>query len=71
MSEASVVNTLRTAATNNNFGEFAVNASSIQGIAVNESPSTSPTGKTTGRSSDGMVQLNMYSLLHGFSGIKS
>ena len=55
VSEASVVNTLRTAATNNNFGEFAVNASSIQGIAVNEGPSTPPTGKTTGRSSDGMV----------------
>ena len=55
VSEALVVNTLRTAAANNNFGEFAVNASSIQGIAVNESPSTPPTGKTTGRSSDGMV----------------
>ena len=54
-SEASVVNTLRTAATNNNFAEFAVNASSIQGIAVNESPSTPPTEKTTGRSYDGMV----------------
>ena len=55
VSEASVVNTLRTAATNNSFGEFAVNPSSIQGIVVNESPSTPPTGKTTGRSSDGMV----------------
>ena len=72
MSEASVVNTLRTAATNNNFGEFAVNAPSIQGIAVNESTSTPPTGKTTGRSSDGMVELNMCtcSFLHGFSVIK-
>ena len=67
MSEASVVNTLRTAATNNNFGEFAVNASSIQGIAVIESStSTPPTGKTTERSSDGMVSLNMYRFLHGF-----
>ena len=55
MSEASVVNTLRTAATNNNFGEFAVNAPSIQGIAVNESTSTPPTGKTTGRYSDGII----------------
>ena len=62
VSEASVVNMLRTAATNNNFGEFAVNASSIQGIAVIESTSTPPTGKTTpptgkttGRPSDGMV----------------
>ena len=55
VSEASVVNTLRTAATNNNFGEFAVNAPSIQGIAVNESTSTPPTGKATGRSSDGMI----------------
>ena len=71
VSEASVVNTLRTAATNNNFGEFAVNAASIQGIAVNESPSTPPTGTTTGRPSDGMVSLNMYSFLHGFSVLKS
>ena len=55
VSEASVVNTLRTAATNNNFGEFAVNAPSIQGIARIESPSTPPTGTTTGRPSDGMV----------------
>ena len=56
VSEASVVNTLRTAATDNSFGEFAVNASSIQGIAVIESStSTPPTGKTTGRSSHGMV----------------
>ena len=54
VSEASVVNTLRTADTNNNFGQFAVNASSIQGIAVIESPSTPPTGKTTARPSDGM-----------------
>ena len=72
VSEASVVNTLGTAATNNNFGEFAVNVPSIQGIAVNESTSTPPTGKTTGRSSDGMVELNMCtcSFLHGFSVIK-
>ena len=55
VSEASVVNTLRIAAANNNFREFAVNASSIQGTAVIESTSTPPTGKTTGRSSDGMV----------------
>ena len=45
VSEASVVNTLRTAATKNNFGEFAVNASSIQGIAVIERTSTPPTEK--------------------------
>ena len=54
VSEVSVANTLRTADTNNNFGEFAVNASSIQGIAVIESSSTPPTGKTTARPSDGM-----------------
>ena len=54
VSEVSVVNTLRTADTNNNFGQFAVNASSIQGIAVIERPSTPPTGKTTARPSDGM-----------------
>ena len=71
VSEASVVNTLRTAATNNSFGEFAVNASSIQGIAVTDSPSTPPTGTTTGRPSDGMVSLNMYSFLHGVSVLKS
>ena len=71
VSEASVVNRLRTAATNNNFGEFAVNASSIQGIAVIESPPTTPTGTTTGRPSGGMVSLNMYSFLHGFSVLKS
>ena len=53
VSEVSVVNTLRTADTNNNFGQFAVNASSIQGIAVIESSSTPPTGKTTARPSDG------------------
>ena len=51
VSEVSVVNTLRTADTNNNFGQFAVNASSIQGIAVIERPSTPPTGKTTARPS--------------------
>ena len=71
VSEASVVNMLRLAAANNNFREFAVNASSIQGIAVIESTSTPPTGKTTGRSSDGMVLLNMYYFLHDFSVIKS
>ena len=71
VSEASVVTTLRTAATNNNFGDFAVNASSIQGIAVIESPSMLPTGTTTGRHPDGMVLLNMYSFLHGFSVLKS
>ena len=71
VSEASVVNTLRTAATNNNFGEFAVNASSIQGIAVIESPSTTPPGTTTGRPTDGMVSLSMYSFLYGFSVLKS
>ena len=54
VSEVSVVNTLRTADTNNNFGQFAVDASSIQGIAVIESSSTPPTGKTTARTSDGM-----------------
>ena len=54
VSEASVVNTLRTADTNNNFGEFAVNAPSIQGIAVIESSSTPPTGKTPARPSDGV-----------------
>ena len=70
-SEASVVNTLRTAATSNSFGEFAVNASSIQGIAVIESPSMPPTGITTGKPSDGMVSLNMDSFLHGFSVLKS
>ena len=61
------MNTLRLAAANNNFREFTVNASSIQGIAVIESTSTPPTGKTTGRSSDGMVLLNMYYFLHDFS----
>ena len=71
VSEASVVNTLRTAATNNNFGEFTVNASSVQGISVIESPSTTPTGTTTERPSDGMVSLSMYSFLHGFSVLKS
>ena len=54
VSEASVVNKLRMADTNNNFGQFAVNASSIQGIAVIESPSTPPTGKTKTRPPDGM-----------------
>ena len=51
VSEASVVDTLRMAATNNNFGEFAVNASSIKGILVTESTVTPPTEKTTATSS--------------------
>ena len=55
VSESLVVDTLRTAATNGKFGKLAVNASSIQGIAVIESTSTPPTGKTTAGSSDGMV----------------
>ena len=71
VSETLVVNTLQTAATNDSFGEFAVNASSIQGIAVIESTSTPPTGTPTGGTSDGMVSLKMYSFLHVFSVIKS
>ena len=57
VSEASVVDTLRTAATNNNFGELALNASSIKGIVVIESTVMPPTGKTTATSSvyDGMT----------------
>ena len=57
VSEASVVDTLRTAATNNNFGELALNASSIKGILVIESTVMPPTGKTTATSSvyDGMT----------------
>ena len=57
VSEASVVDTLRTAATNNNFGELALNASSIKGILVIESTVMPPTGKTTTTSSvyDGMT----------------
>ena len=57
VSEASVVDTLRTAATNNNFGELALNASSIKGILVIESTVMPPTGKTTTKSSvhDGMT----------------
>ena len=51
VSEASVVDTLRTAATNNNFGELALNASSIKGILVIESTVMPPTGKTTATSS--------------------
>ena len=51
VSEASVVDTLRTAATNNNFGELAVNASSIKGILVIERKVMPPTGKTTATSS--------------------
>ena len=57
VSEASVVDTLRTATTNNNFGELAFNASSIKGILVIESIVMPPTGKTTATSSvhDGMT----------------
>ena len=57
VSEASLVDTLRTAATNNNFGELALNASSIKGILVIESTVMPPTGKTTATSSvyDGMT----------------
>ena len=57
VSEASVVDTLRTAATNNNFGELDLNVSSIKGILVIESTVTPPTGKTTATSSvyDGMT----------------
>ena len=57
VSEASVIDTLRTAATNNNFGELALNASSIKGILVIESTVMPPTGKTTATSSvyDGMT----------------
>ena len=57
VSEASVVDTLRTAATNDNFGELALNASSIKGILVIESTVMPPTGKTTATSSvyDGMT----------------
>ena len=57
VSEASVVDTLRTAATNNNFGELAVIASFIKGIIVTESTVMPPTGKTTATSSvhDGMT----------------
>ena len=57
VSEASIVDTLRTAATNNNFGELDLNASSIKGILVIESTVMPPTGKTTATSSvyDGMT----------------
>ena len=57
VSEASIVDALRTAATNNNFGELAVNASSIKGILVIESTVVPPTIKTTAKSSvyDGMT----------------
>ena len=57
VSEASVVDTLQTAATNNNFGELAFNASSIKGILVIESIVMPPTGKTTATTSvhDGMT----------------
>ena len=57
VSEASVVDTLGTTATNNNFGELALNALSIRGILVIESTVMPPTGKTTATSSvyDGMT----------------
>ena len=57
VSEASVVDTLRTAATNNNFGELAPNALSMKEILVIESTVMPPTGKTTATSSvyDGMT----------------
>ena len=57
VSEDSVVDTLRTVATNKNFGELALNASSIKGILVIESAVLAPTGKTTATSSvyDGMT----------------
>ena len=57
VSEASVVDTLGTTATNNNFGELALKALSIKGILVIESTVMSPTGKTTATSSvyDGMT----------------
>ena len=51
VSEASVVDTLRMAATNNNFGELDLNASSIKEILVIESTVMPPTGKTTATSS--------------------
>ena len=49
VSEASVVDTLRTTATNNNFGELAVNALYIKGILVTESTVMPPTEKTAAR----------------------
>lgn len=57
VSEASVVDTLGTTATNNNFGELALNALSIRGILVIESTVMPPNGKTTATSSvyDGMT----------------
>lgn len=70
VSESLVVDTLRTAAEKKNLEEFRVNASSIRGIAVIESASTSPTEKTTGRPTDGIVQFNMYTFLHSFSVIR-
>ena len=51
VSEASLVDTLPTAATNNNFGGLALNASSIKGILVIESTVMPPNGKTTATSS--------------------
>ena len=47
VSEASVVDALRRAAANKNFGEFVVKVSSIKGILVIESTVTPPTGETT------------------------
>ena len=57
VSEASVNDTLGTTATNNNFGELALNALSMKGILVIESTVMPPTGKTTTTSSvyDGMT----------------
>ena len=57
VSEVSVVHTLRTAATINNFGEVAVKRLFIKGILVTESTVMPPTGKTTATSSvhDGMT----------------
>ena len=57
VSEASVVDTLGRTATNNNFGELALNALSIKGILGIESTVMPPTGKTTATSSvyDGMT----------------
>ena len=57
VSEASVVHTLRTGATINNFGEVAVKRLFIKGILVTESTVIPRTGKTTAISSvhDGMT----------------
>ena len=59
VSEASVVDTLRTAATNYNFGDLTVNASTIKGILVTKSTIMPPTEKTIAASSvyDGMNSI--------------